>query len=66
MITRLSCLINISINLLLRKGIDPYNYMDQWGKFNKTSIPKKDELFSKLNMEDVTDADYMQKSLQRL
>ena len=63
MITRLSCLINISINLLLRKGIDPYNYMDQWGKFNKTSIPKKDELFSKLNMEDVTDADYMQKSL---
>ena len=66
MITLLSCLINISINLLLRKGIDPYNYMDQWGKFNKTSIPKKDELFSKLNMEDVTDADYMQKSLQRL
>ena len=27
--------------------------------FNQTSIPEKDECYNKLNMEDVTDADYM-------
>ena len=33
----------ISINLffLLRKGIYPYEYMDDWDKLNEISIPDK-------------------------
>ena len=27
--------------LLLRKGVYPYEYMNEWGKFNETSLPKK-------------------------
>ena len=45
--------------LLLRKVIYPYEYMDEWEKFNETSLPEKEEFFSNLNMEDITDADYM-------
>ena len=33
--------------------------MDVWKKFNETSLPEKEELYSSLNIEDVTDADYM-------
>ena len=31
--------------------------MDDWEKFNETSLPKKD-FYSHLNMENITDADY--------
>ena len=33
--------------------------MDEWEKFNETSLPEKGEFFSNLNMEDITNADYM-------
>ena len=33
--------------------------MDDWEKFNETTIPEKEEFYSNLNMEDITDADYM-------
>ena len=45
--------------LLLRKGGYPYEYMDDWEKFNETTLPEKEEFYSNLNMEDITDADYM-------
>ena len=32
--------------------------MDDWEKFNERSLPKKEDFYSLLNMEDVTDADY--------
>ena len=32
--------------------------MDDWKKFNETSLPKKEDFYSHLNMEDITDADY--------
>ena len=44
---------------LLRKGVYPYEYINEWEKFNKTSLPEKEEFYSNLNMEDITDADYM-------
>ena len=44
--------------LLLRKGIYPYEYMDDWEKFNETSLPEKEDFYSHLNMKDITDADY--------
>ena len=33
--------------------------MDEWKKFNETSLPKKVEFSINLNMEDNTDSDYM-------
>ena len=44
--------------LLLRKGVYPYEYMDSWKRFDKTSLPNKEEFYSNLNMEDITDVDY--------
>ena len=32
--------------------------MDDWEKTNKTSLPEKEDFYSHLNMEDITDADY--------
>ena len=32
--------------------------MDDWEKFNETTLPEKEEFYSNLNMEDITDADY--------
>ena len=33
--------------------------MDEWEKFNETSLTEKEDSYSNLNMEDITDADYM-------
>ena len=32
--------------------------MDDWEKFNETSLSEKENFYSHLNMEDITDADY--------
>ena len=44
--------------LLLQKGVYPHEHMDDWKKINKTSLPEKEDFYSHLNMEDITDADY--------
>ena len=44
--------------LLLRKGVYPYEYMDNWERFNETSLPDKEAFYSNLNMEDITDFHY--------
>ena len=31
--------------------------MDDWEKFNETTLPEKEEFYSNLNMEEITDAD---------
>ena len=47
--------------MLLRKGVFPYEYMNDWEKFNETSmLPEKEDFYSHLNREDITDADYAQ------
>ena len=33
--------------------------MDDWEKFNETTLPEKEKLYSTLNMEEIKDADYM-------
>ena len=33
--------------------------MDEWQKFNETTLTEKDEIYSYLDMEDITNADYM-------
>ena len=32
--------------------------MDDWEKFNETSLPEKEDFYRHLNIEDITDADY--------
>ena len=39
-------------NLLLQNDVSPYDYMDDREKFNETSLPKKEDCYSHLNMED--------------
>ena len=41
----------------MQNGVYPYEYMYDWDKFNKTSLPEKEYFYSHLNMEDITDAD---------
>ena len=33
--------------------------MNDWKKFNETSLPEKEDFYSHLNIEDITDADYV-------
>ena len=44
--------------LLLTKGVYPYEYMDNWERFNETSLPNKESFYSNLNMENIDDIDY--------
>ena len=43
--------------LLFRKSVYLYKYMDDWEKFNETLLPEKEDFYSHLNMEDITDGD---------
>ena len=43
---------------MLRKGVYPYEYMDNWERFNETSLLSKESFYSNLNMEDIHDIDY--------
>ena len=44
--------------LLLKKGVYPYEYMDNWQRFNETLLPDKESFYSSLNMENIDDIDY--------
>ena len=44
--------------LLLRKGVYPYENMDNWERFNETSLPSKESFYSNLNMENIEDIDF--------
>ena len=44
--------------LMTRKGVYPYDYMDSFEKFNKTELPTKEEFYSILSDEHITDEDY--------
>ena len=44
--------------LLLRKGVYPYEYMDNWERFDETSLPDNESFYSSLNMENIDDIDY--------
>ena len=41
--------------LLLRKEVYPYEYADTWERFSEISLPSKEDFYSNLNMEDISD-----------
>ena len=44
--------------LLLRKGVYPYEYMDDWSRFDEEELPDKSDFYSSLNMEEISSIDY--------
>ena len=44
--------------LLLRKDVYPYEYMDNWERFDETSLPGKESFYSSVNMENIDDIYY--------
>ena len=44
--------------LLIRKGIYPYEYMDSWDKFKEMSLPNIEKFCSNLNMSGVSGGNY--------
>ena len=49
---------NNKFMLLLRKVVYPYEHMDNWENCNETSLPEKEDFYSHLNTEDITDEGY--------
>ena len=45
--------------MLLRKGVYPYEYMDEWDKFNEKIIPNKESFYNSLTLENITGVDYI-------
>ena len=52
--------------LWLWKGVFPYEYLDDWEKFNEMSLLEKEDFHSHLNMENITNADYTYKKVKIL
>ena len=44
--------------LMKQKGVYPYDHMDSFDKFNKTELPTKEEFYSILRNEHITDEQY--------
>ena len=45
-------------NLLARKGVYPYEYMDSLEKLKETALPPKEAFYSRLNDGGISDEDY--------
>ena len=46
------------LNLMSQKGVYPYNFMDSFGKFSQTELPNKDQFYSILNDQHITDDEF--------
>ena len=49
---------NAQLDLLLRKQVYPYEYMNSWDRFIETSLPPKDAFYNKLRGQAIRDDDY--------
>ena len=47
-----------NVDLLTRKGVYPYDYVSSIEKLAETQLPPKDQFYSKLNDEEISDDDY--------
>ena len=48
----------LQYDLLTRKGVYPYEYVNCWDRFNETQLPPIDGFYSKLNMSSISEEDY--------
>ena len=46
------------LELMTRKGVYPYDYMDSFEKFNQKELPTKGDFYSILNEQHISDEDY--------
>ena len=46
------------LNLMSQKGVYPYDHMDSFEKFDQTELPTKDQFYSILNDQYITDDEY--------
>ena len=44
--------------MLLRKGVYPYECIDEWDKFNEKVLPSKESFYSNLTLESISEIDY--------
>ena len=49
---------DVQYKLLIKKGIYPYEYMNDWDKFKETALPPEKAFYSKLSMVGVREEDY--------
>ena len=50
---------NNIFQVYINKGVYPYEYMDCWEKFDENTLPPKEAFSSNINLEDISDEDYM-------
>ena len=48
----------VQFNLMKRKGVYPYDYMDSFSKFNDRELPQREEFFRLLTNENISEDDY--------
>ena len=51
-------IITHNTDLLRQKGVYPYDHVSSISKFKETKLPPKEEFYSKLNNENISDEDY--------
>ena len=44
--------------LLLRRGVYPYEYMDDWNRFDEEQLPDESDFYGGLKMEEISGTDY--------
>ena len=54
----LNKVIKENVSLLARKGCYPYDYVSSIDKFQETKLPSKEDFYSKLNDEHISDVDH--------
>ena len=47
-----------NVDLITRKGVFPYDYVSNLSKLTETQLPPKEEFYSKLNDEDISEEDF--------
>ena len=56
-------MIGADLDILTGKGVYPYGYMNNWEGFNDTELPTKEDFYSKLYDEHISDDDYERANL---